>query len=519
MPTFDSQVKFQKIPVLDLVVPQAASPGPSSPLVGQLWWDTTAGQLKVCTVGGASPTWIQCDNVTGGTASNVTDGDKGDITVSSGVWTIDNDVVTFAKMQNLGPLSLIGNPLGGTQDPSVVGLGADLGFSGTNLQVGAFTGDITKAAGSLATTIGNNKVVLANLALALIESGVSGGTAGTAVAALRALGYGANDALFGNSTLNSIAGNNLATAAVNFNNQRASFLADGSAANDAVTLQQLQSVSAGLDVKPSVRLYSTSLTSPSGAQTVDGIATAVNDRVLINNPASRPVNGIYIVNAGAWTRAADMDSWAEIPGAFTFVEEGNTYKDTGWVCTADAGGALGSTSIDFTQFSGPGAWTAGNGLTQTGQTINAVGTANRISVGADNIDIDAAYAGQSTITTLGTVASGTWAAGIIGAAYGGTGANATTAAGAATARGNLSAAGMYTNTSPVLTAAGTWYPMTHTLNARARDVVFEVASSGDIAVLDWRVTSGSPTSSIDIRTDISGSPARAAGYYNVNIFS
>ena len=50
---------------------------------------------------------------------------------------------------------------------------------------------------------------------------------------------------------------------------------------------------------------------------------------------------------------------------------------------------------------------AGAGMTGGGTTgsvtLNAIGTSNRISVAADAIDIDAAYVGQATITTLGTI--------------------------------------------------------------------------------------------------------------------
>ena len=52
--------------------------------------------------------------------------------------------------------------------------------------------------------------------------------------------------------------------------------------------------------------------------------------------------------------------------------------------------------------------TAGTGLTSSGTTVNAIGTASRISVSADAIDIDSAYVGQSTITTLGTITTGVW---------------------------------------------------------------------------------------------------------------
>jgi hypothetical protein len=58
------------------------------------------------------------------------------------------------------------------------------------------------------------------------------------------------------------------------------------------------------------------------------------------------------------------------------------------------------------------------------------GTANRISItdgdgvnGNPTIDIHSSYAGQTSITTLGTISSGTWNGSIISGAYGGTGVN------------------------------------------------------------------------------------------------
>ena len=64
------------------------------------------------------------------------------------------------------------------------------------------------------------------------------------------------------------------------------------------------------------------------------------------------------------------------------------------------------------------------------------GTANRISVtngdaiaGLPTVDIDAAYVGQSSITTLGTVTTGTWHASVVGVTYGGTGSDLSTTGG------------------------------------------------------------------------------------------
>ena len=61
----------------------------------------------------------------------------------------------------------------------------------------------------------------------------------------------------------------------------------------------------------------------------------------------------------------------------------------------------------------------------TGTVTSVSGTVNRISVTngttAAVVDIDAAYVGQSSITTLGTITSGVWNGTFIGVVYGGTG--------------------------------------------------------------------------------------------------
>jgi len=150
---------------------------------------------------------------------------------------------------------------------------------------------------------------------------------------------------------------------------------DPVSALELATKQYVDSVAQGLDPKASCVAATTTNITLSGTQTIDGVALIAGDRCLVKDQTLSQNNGIYLVAAGAWTRATDMDSWAEVPGAFTFIEQGTLYADTGWVCTSNAGGTLGTTPITWVQFAGVGSYTAGTGLTLTGTQFSITNTA------------------------------------------------------------------------------------------------------------------------------------------------
>lgn len=190
------------------------------------------------------------------------------------------------------------------------------------------------------------------------------------------------------------------TADVSLNSRKITNLADPVGAQDAATKAYVDATKQGLDVKDSVHAATTANITLSGLQTIDGVVLVAGDRVLVKNQTTASENGIYIAASGAWTRAGDFDTSAKVTaGAFTFVEEGTTQADSGWVLTTDNPITLGTTGLSFTQFSGAGQIDAGAGLTKSGSTIN-VGTASaaRIVVNADSIDL-------ATIGTAGTYRS------------------------------------------------------------------------------------------------------------------
>src|SRR5262249_54143233 len=102
------------------------------------------------------------------------------------------------------------------------------------------------------------------------------------------------------------------------------------------------------------------------------VTVAAGDRVLVKDQTDPTQNGIYVAAAGTWTRATDMAAWTDVPAAYCFVEEGTANADTGWECSSDQGGTLGTTPITWIQFSSAGQATAGNGISKTGNVFAAV---------------------------------------------------------------------------------------------------------------------------------------------------
>lgn len=191
------------------------------------------------------------------------------------------------------------------------------------------------------------------------------------------------------ATLNDISA---PTTSFGFGGQKLTNLGTPTADTDAATKAYVDGIAQGLDIKGSVVVATTGNITLSGTQTIDGVAVVANDRVLVRAQTTTSANGIYVVAAGAWTRALDTDSYNELISAFVFVEKGTTYGDTGWTCTVDAGGTLGSTPITWVQFSGAGSYTAGGGLTLAG---------NQFSI--TNTGVTAAAYGGAANTLLATV--------------------------------------------------------------------------------------------------------------------
>ncbi len=156
---------------------------------------------------------------------------------------------------------------------------------------------------------------------------------------------------------------------------------------DAANKGYVDSVAAGLSWKQAVKAASTGNLTLSGAQTVDGISLVASDRVLVKNQTTAADNGIYIVSAGAWTRATDADSPSELDSATVFVQQGTVNADSGWTQTATIV-TVGTTSQVWSQFSGSATYIWGDGLVATGNTISVNMGAGITILPTDEVGID-----------------------------------------------------------------------------------------------------------------------------------
>lgn len=188
-------------------------------------------------------------------------------------------------------------------------------------------------------------------------------------------------------------------------------VATPTSSNHAATKAYVDNVTAGVNTHASVKLATTAAlptatyangssdqsqgtgvgatltATANGALSVDSVAVAVDDRILVKDQSTTTQNGIYTVtatgSAGApWvlTRATDFDNSiaGEVyPGDFTFITHGTVNVGQGWIMnsvgtatTPTRAIRIGTDAIVWTQFTGVSTITVNAPLTKSGNAIS-----------------------------------------------------------------------------------------------------------------------------------------------------
>ena len=296
-----------------------------------------------------------------------------------------------------------------TSDGSGAPYWATVPGTGTVTSVGLSMPSIFNVTGSPVTISGTLTADLANQTANTVFAGPSAG--GAAAPAFRTLVNA--DLQHDNVTIGTTSIDLGATSLTLGGLTSIALTQDPVSALQAATKQYVDNVAQGLDVKASCIAATTANISLSGAQTIDGVSIVAGDRVLVKNQTAPEENGIYVAANSTWSRSADANTWDELRSAFTFIEQGTLYADTGWVCTIDAGGTLGVTAVTWSQFSGVGTYTAGTGLTLTGSVFSITNTAvTPASYGAADKTLTATVNQQGQLTALADTAIAIGAAAI-----------------------------------------------------------------------------------------------------------
>ena len=153
-------------------------------------------------------------------------------------------------------------------------------------------------------------------------------------------------------------------------------------------------------IKAPVRVATTASITLSGTQTVDGVALASGDHVLVKDQGTAE-NGVWTVSTGGWTRRADADAAGELyAGATVYVAAGATHGKTWWSLTTTGTIAVGATAqtweelitssvsaVPSSRLVTAGAGLTGGGSLAADRTIDIAAADGSITVAADSIAV------------------------------------------------------------------------------------------------------------------------------------
>lgn len=178
-------------------------------------------------------------------------------------------------------------------------------------------------------------------------------------------------------------------------------------ATDATNKAYVDSLVAGLSWKNATKAATiANIVLVPAPTTIDGITLVSGDRVLVKNQTAPAENGIYSFNGTDLVRATDMDVAAEFAGATAYVTEGIVNANSGWTQTSEII-TLGTTAVEWVQFSGSAAYVWGTGLVNSGNTVNVSLGGGIKELPADEVGIDLfnTTTGAIILTDNGTVRS------------------------------------------------------------------------------------------------------------------
>lgn len=95
-------------------------------------------------------------------------------------------------------------------------------------------------------------------------------------------------------------------------------------------------LASGSAIKVPCKAATTAAITLSGEQTIDGVSCVTGDRVLVKDQSDAEENGIYVVDTGSWSRAADWDGTYDVrKGTLIFAHSGSSNSGWWYVSTSD----------------------------------------------------------------------------------------------------------------------------------------------------------------------------------------